>query len=70
MQYDLDQINWPKLAKQKVSLLNVIHELQLDECDAPTEDGETTICHLDGILSLIDSLQDAAAVTFPPHQEI
>lgn len=48
-----DSINWAKLKKQKLSLITTINLLEDEGCDVDIE-------HLEGILHLIDALQDEA----------
>lgn len=75
MEIDVSQMDWALLAQQKESLMHVISDLQQDECDAPTGHGGQRIEHLDGLLMVIDHIQDSAAkqlgeaVIFPHIQE-
>jgi hypothetical protein len=52
----LNSIDWMLLSEQKMTLVNVV----MVNADAP----EGVVEHLDGILSLLDSLQDFAADEF------
>jgi len=51
---EFEQIDWELLAKQKESLLNII--IYLEEGDPDKE--KHTIDHLNGIMELINNLQD------------
>jgi hypothetical protein len=59
--FDFSKIDWSELRNQKRSLLNVITELETFtgfSLDAPVKAEKAE--HLNGILHLIDSLQDHA----------
>ena len=55
----LNKINWPLLAKQKLTLLGIIEQIEYRDED---KEGSPDADDLAGILNLIDALQDEASL--------